>query len=55
MASTLFLTADVARSLGLLWIMAWLSIGGAVQVREMPAKQPAMFMDDRQSTTTRRD
>ncbi len=55
MSSTLFLTVDVARSLGLLWITAWLSIGGAVQVRGMPAEQPAMFMDDRRIATTRRD
>ena len=54
MASTLFLNADVARSLGLHWIAAWLSIGGVIQVREMPAKQPAMFLDDRRITHTRR-
>ena len=54
MASTLYLTDDVARNLGLDWIRAWLSIGGAIQVWEMPKKQTAMFLDDRRITTTRR-
>ncbi|KKL86246.1 hypothetical protein LCGC14_1946580 [marine sediment metagenome] len=37
MATILFLTDDVVRSLGLVWVRSWLSIGGVIQVREMPA------------------
>ena len=51
--STLFVTPEVARSLGLDWITAWLSIGGSLQVQDMPAEQPAMMLDKQTVTPVR--